>query len=428
MDRNGWEAEDELGTHVEDDDADLNPMEFEAGHADDTAAHGPDRHRSEIDLVDDATRRAAKSERRSPKRRDLSVILPTYNEAENLPILLDRLIQLLADVDHEIIVVDDNSPDGTWQVAADYAERWPRIRSIRRTHDRGLSSAVLAGMQVAEGRALAVMDSDLQHDEQALLDVVAPILAGDADVSLGSREADGGSYGEWSKWRRFVSWGGKQMARRLLGTPVSDPMSGFFAVSRERFNTVAGDVNPRGFKILLEFLARGPRPRTAEVGYEFRDRVHGATKLSGSVVGAYLLALLDLVVGRLVSASFTAYALVGAVGVIVRYSLFPVFLALGIPWAALLAFEASVLSNYWLNNRFTFVVDRRFGSRLFTGLIPFHLVAAHGLVVQAGVVSITDTSSESLFGGAGLAQLFGILIATTGNYFLNRTITWRRPI
>ncbi len=383
-----------------------------------------------VDTVvgDAGDQRAARNERRGSTGCDVSVILPTYNEATNLPILLDRLIQLLADVDHEIIVVDDNSPDGTWEIAADYAERWPRIRSVRRTNDRGLSSAVLAGMQVAEGRALAVMDSDLQHDETALLAVVEPILAGEADVSLGSREAEGGSYGEWSRWRRFVSWGGKQLARRLLGTPVSDPMSGFFAVSRERFTTVAGDVNPRGFKILLEFLARGPRPRTAEVGYEFRDRIHGATKLSGSVVGAYLLALLDLVIGRVVSASFTAYALVGAVGVVVRYASAGVLVALGAPLAAFLAFEASVLSNYWLNNRFTFAADRRTGAKLVTGLIPFHLVAAHGLLVQAGVVSLATDSTGNLLAGLGPAQLAGILLATTGNYFLNRTITWRRPV
>ena len=372
---------------------------------------------------------AARNERRQPTTYDVSVILPTYNESENLPILLDRLIQILADVDHEIIVVDDNSPDGTWQIAADYADEWPRIRSIRRTSDRGLSSAVIAGMEIAEGRVFAVMDSDLQHDEQALLSVVQPILDGDADVSLGSREAEGGSYGEWSQWRRFVSWGGKQLARQLLRVPVSDPMSGFFAVSRERYAEVAGLINPKGFKILLEFLARGPRPRAVEVGYHFRDRIHGSTKLTGSVVGAYLLALVDLVIGRVVSATFTAYAMVGMLGVLVRLTAGGMFEALAISNHWFWAFEVSVLSNYWLNNQFTFSRERRTGSRLVTGFVLFHLVALHGLAVESGVASLADSDRAGIELTTGsLVGLLAILVAMAGNYLLNRNVTWRANV
>ena len=370
---------------------------------------------------------AARHERRQRSGCDLSVILPTYNEAENLPILLDRLIQILADVDHEILVVDDNSPDGTWKIAADYATRWPRIRSVRRTSDRGLSSAVIAGMEIAEGRVFAVMDSDLQHDESALLAVAQPVLDGVADVSLGSREADGGSYGDWNQWRRFVSWGGKQLARRLLRVPVSDPMSGFFAVSRERYAEVAGTVNPKGFKILLEFLARGTRPRAVEVGYQFRNRVHGSTKLTGSVVGAYVLALIDLVVGRAVSATFTAYAMVGALGLLVRLAVGSVLSAAGTEYAMLLAFETSVLSNYLLNNTFTFSRERHRGAKLITGLLTFQVVALHGLAVTWGVASfVTGERASFDLSASHPATLLAILIAVAGNYILNRAVTWRR--
>ena len=378
-------------------------------------------------LTDDSVGVAARHERRRRTACELSVILPTYNEAENLPILLDRLIQILADVDHEIIVVDDNSPDGTWQVAADYAEQWPRIRSVRRTSDRGLSSAVIAGMEIAEGRVFAVMDSDLQHDEAALLAIVQPVLDGDADVSLGSREAEGGSYGEWSNWRRFVSWGGKQLARKLLGVPVSDPMSGFFAVSRERYESVAGMINPKGFKILLEFLARGPRPRATEVGYHFRDRVHGSTKLTGSVVGAYLLALIDLVVGRVVSATFTAYAMVGALGLLVRLSLGVVLTSVGVQHAMLFAFEASVLCNYLLNNTFTFSPERHRGTKIIPGFLMFQIVALHGLAVNWGLAAFATGDRP----GFDLAlshpvALISMVVAVAGNYILNRAVTWRR--
>lgn len=374
--------------------------------------------------VSDGTR-PARSERRSTRQCSVSVILPTYNEAANLAILLNRLTDLLADLDYEIIVVDDNSPDGTWEIAHAYAAGSPRIKSIRRLTDRGLSSAVMAGMEIAKGRVFAVMDSDLQHDEGALIDIITPVLDGEADVCLGSREAEGGSYGEWSKFRRIISWVGAQLARRLLGVPISDPMSGYFAVSRDRYLDVADEVNPRGFKILLEFVARGPRPRVAEVGYGFRERVAGESNLTSSVVGAYLVALIDLFVGRVVSATFTAYALVGLLGVAIRFTLLLTLTATGFAWPALAAFQVSVFCNYVFNNSFTFAPERRRGVRAWTGLVPHQLIALHGLMVQAGVAAFAGYTPSELPSASISIQLVGTALATTGNYHLNRNITWR---
>lgn len=353
------------------------------------------------------------------------MILPTFNEGENLPILLERLVVVLAGVDYEIVIVDDNSPDETWRIAADHAARNRRIRSLRRLDDRGLSSAVMAGMAMGRGRVLAVMDSDLQHDEAALIDVIAPVLDGRAELSIGSREAEGGSYGEWSRRRRAASWMGAQLAKRLLGVPVSDPMSGFFAVSSERYRAVADQVNPRGFKILLEFLARGERPTVVEVGYGFRDRVHGTTKLSGGVIGAYLVALIDLVLGRVVSATFTAYALVGAMGVVVRFTALLVLSTLGISSAALIAFELSVVHNYVFDNAFTFADRRHRGLQAAGGFVVFHVIALHGLMVQAGLAAFAGIPIEDLFHAPIWVQALGIAIATTGNFHLHRAITWR---
>ncbi len=370
--------------------------------------------------------RPARYDRRRPSDPAVSVILPTYNEAENLPILLDRLATILIDIDYEIVIVDDNSPDRTWEIAARYEDSSPRIRSLRRLGERGLSSAVMAGMEVARGRVLAVMDTDLQHDEEALIAIVNPILDGDADVALGSREAEGGSYGEWSKSRRLVSWGGAQMAKRMLGLAVSDPMSGFFAISRERYLAVADQVNPRGFKILLEFLARGEKPRVTEVGYGFRDRVNGATKLTGGVIGNYLVALIDLFAGRLVSATFTAYALVGLMGAVIRFSSLLVMTAFGVQAATLIAFEISVIANYSFNNAFTFAQDRRRGWKAVAGLLPFHMIALHGLMVQAGIAAFAGIETADLWTAPVWVQVVGIGVATTGNFHLNRAITWRR--
>ena len=230
---------------------------------------------------------------------DVSVIVPTYNEVTNIRLLLDRLGATLAGLNYQIVVVDDNSEDKTWRVAEQIAQADERILVIRRMNQRGLSSAVLAGMAEAGGRSLVVIDGDLQHDETKIPDLVAAVLEGGVDICLASREAVGGSYGSFRRRRKLVSYAGAAMARQLLGIPVSDPMSGFFAISRERFELLADDVNPRGFKILLEFLARGPKPTVDEVGYEFEERVNGSTKLNGSVGLSYLIALGHLMGQRL---------------------------------------------------------------------------------------------------------------------------------
>jgi dolichol-phosphate mannosyltransferase len=230
-----------------------------------------------------------------------SVIIPTFNEAGNIELLLDRIDQAMGaaspPLSYQAIVVDDDSPDGTWQLAEKRAEGDARVVAIRRTEERGLSSAVLAGMAAAEGRVLVVIDGDLQHDEQKIPALVDKVLAG-ADICLGSRQAEGGGYGSFTRRRRLISHVGALIATLALGLKVTDPMSGFFAVSRERYDAVKHEANPRGFKILLEFLSRPPRPSVAEVGYVFGDRHSGSTKLTGSVIGSYLLNVADLAMLR----------------------------------------------------------------------------------------------------------------------------------
>ncbi|MEM7275321.1 MAG: polyprenol monophosphomannose synthase [Actinomycetota bacterium] len=228
----------------------------------------------------------------------ISIIVPTFNEADNILELIDRLDAALAGSSYEIIVVDDDSADGTWRIVEERATSHPRLIVIRRRNERGLSSAVLAGMAASRGRTLVTIDADLQHDESRIPDLVAAVTEDGADLCLGSREAEGGGYGSWRRRRRLASWVGARLARLTLRVPVSDPMSGFFAISRDRYETVGPLVNPRGFKIMLEFLARGPRPAVSEVGYQFGPRLHGTTKLTGLVVWHYLRALASLVRAR----------------------------------------------------------------------------------------------------------------------------------
>ncbi len=361
-----------------------------------------------------------------------SVILPTYNEAENIEDVVGRIQTALCEIDHEILIVDDDSPDETWRVASAVSDastaRNSTINVIRRVTEKGLSSAVLAGMSVAQGQVLVVMDADLQHDERKLPALIEAIQAG-SDISVGSRNADGGSYGDFSKHRLAISFAGAQMAKILLGIPVSDPMSGYFALSQDYYQRTVAHVNPRGFKILLEFVARGDRPSVSEVAYEFRSRVRGSTKLTGSVLASYLLALIELTAGRFVSATFTAYALVGLTGLCIRLASSQFLESAVEPnLAALLAFELSVVWNYVFNNGLTFSSKRHSTTgESIRGLVLFHLVSAQGLLVQAGVTSYLSTNPDAPVWSTAVGWLpltVGIAAATVGNYFLNSHLTW----
>lgn len=224
----------------------------------------------------------------------ISVILPTYNEAANLPTIVDFLDGALRDMPHEIIVVDDNSPDGTWRVAEGLSAKYASVRVIRRMGKRGLSSAVVDGFDMAVGEKLVVMDADGQHDP-SLLPAVLGALEQGSDIAIGSRYVDGGSVGDWVTDRRIISSLGTLFARLVSRVPVSDPLGGFFALKRSLYRTVRPHLHPTGFKILLEILAFVPTgTRLTEVPLQFRMRQHGESKLSMRVHMEFFLQILRL--------------------------------------------------------------------------------------------------------------------------------------
>ena len=371
------------------------------------------------------------------------MVTPTYNEVDNVVPLLTALGEALADFHHELIVVDDDSPDGTWERAEQYAETHPAVRVIRRFGESGLSSAVMAGMEASRGDVIAVIDADMQHDEAALPEMVRKIAAGEADLVVGTRGAAGGSYGEFSAARRFVSWVATLIARILLRVPTTDPMSGFFAVSRSAYRTTAPRINPQGFKILLEFIGRNPDLKVGEVGYRFRNRTAGETKMSPSVIRSYLLAVFALRFGARVQGRFFLYALVGLSGVIVNLATFEIVtLAVGtkaidagfqrnVSWALLAGIAASIISNFVLNNYFTFWEHRFQRRQLLFGFALFALVSALGVIIHVAVFQFLQANGwgNDLL-GVSLTRLLhdgiGYTIALISNYFLNVTYIWRR--
>jgi dolichol-phosphate mannosyltransferase len=229
---------------------------------------------------------------------DLSVILPTYNERENLSELLARIDHALLGSCFEVILVDDDSPDRTWAAARKFQGRYPWLRVIRRQNARGLASAVICGFRHCRGKVLGVMDADLQHDA-ALLPALLAAMAR-ADFAVATRRAAGGGDGKWSKLRRLGSFLATGLARCITNTPFSDPMSGFFLVRRELFQAIDDNLQPRGYKILIYLYAKATQRfgeealRLVEVGYQFARRAHGRSKLSVAVIIDYFLMLLGL--------------------------------------------------------------------------------------------------------------------------------------
>ncbi|TGK05620.1 glycosyltransferase family 2 protein [Leptospira langatensis] len=376
----------------------------------------------------------------------VSVILPTYNESENLPIAADRISKSLSGFKHEIIVVDDDSPDHTWEIAENLQETIPQLRVIRRLTGKGLSSAVLTGMGAAEGEVFVVMDSDLQHDEKILPEMIRSFYERDVDLCLGTRYAKGGSTGKWSWARIGISRFANFLAKRLLGLPVSDPMSGYFGIKRSVYSETVNEINPRGFKILLEFLGRSKEElKIEEIPYTFQTRVHGKTKLNNSVIKNFFLAVLDIRFGKWISPTFLLYCIVGATGVIVNLLGFLLGEALDFPelisgysildpvsLSVLFGIELSIVSNFLLNNYFTFYERRYSDWKLPFGFALFHSVSLFGILVQ--ILSfhfiyqsfLSEIKVVNAFTLKFASDILSILIAMLSNYFLNSNLTWSR--
>ncbi len=235
----------------------------------------------------------------------LTLVLPTYNEAANLPGMLEEIRRVLGATPHEIIIVDDNSPDGTWKLAEELRAGYPQLKVLRRTDKRGLSSAVVDGFLMGSGTVLAAMDADGQHD-CALLVRLYEKVKGEGGIALGSRYVEGGDVGEWDGGRHRMSKMATTLAmwaiRRPDAAKVKDPMSGFFAIDRAAFLDAHPRLKPKGFKILLDLLVHAPQGTPMhELPMKFGVRRAGESKLDWKVQWHYLEYLYDITFGRVIS-------------------------------------------------------------------------------------------------------------------------------
>ena len=248
----------------------------------------------------------------------LTIVCPTYNEAENIKPLIETITTALKYVDHEIILADDNSEDRTWEVGERLRADYPHLRVLRRRSNRGLTPAVIDGFLAARGEFVACLDADLQHDPAAMVDMMTALDNG-CDIAIGSRYVSGGSVGNWKWSRRMMSWLATKLATVFVGAKMSDPMSGYFMLRKTDFLSVNEDLNARGFKILVELVAKLSPKVIKEVPITFRPRIAGKSKLSTKVAFQYLHQLWRLSwIGNVLPVRFLKFGLVGSSGVIIN--------------------------------------------------------------------------------------------------------------
>ena len=357
---------------------------------------------------------------------ELTIVVPTFNERENIPIVADRVARVLAGIAWEIIFVDDDSPDGTAAAARALGEQDARIRCIRRVGRRGLAGACIEGMLASQARYVAVMDADLQHDEGVLADMLALLERGEHDLVIGSRYLAKGSADGLSRSRLASSHLGGLLARKILAIPVTDPMSGFFMLRRDVVDAIAPKLATQGFKILADILtsARG-RLRIAELPYGFRARLHGASKLDAQVALDFLGLLVAKATANTVPVRFVSFLLVGATGVAVHLAALKAGLALlGLDFGAAqaLATLVAMTSNFFLNNAVTYRDQRLTGAAAIKGLFAFYAICAVGALSNIGVATWLY-SNEPIW---WLAGLFGSVVGAVWNFALSSALVWRR--
>lgn len=357
---------------------------------------------------------------------ELAVVIPTYNEKDNIPLLLAGLEKTLTGIEWEAVFVDDNSPDGTAEYIRGVAANNRRVRVIERIGRRGLASACIEGMLATPAPYIAVMDADLQHDESVLPRMLERSKSEHLDVVVASRTIVGGSMGEFSSGRVWLSNMGARIGKLVCHCDVSDAMSGFFLVDRSYFQQVVRRLTGTGFKILVDLLASSNRPvQIGEVPYHFRNRQRGESKLDVNVELEYLFLLVDKVIGKWVPTRFVIFVLVGSLGLFVHLA----SLALLYYWAhqnfavsQAFATLVAMTFNFLLNNLVTFRDRRLHGWRILTGLLTFYLACSVGAVINVSFADFLLSSRVPWY----LAGISGMAISSVWNYGVNTILTWRR--
>ena len=356
----------------------------------------------------------------------LSVITPTFREAENLPVLFERMKAALNGLAWELIVVDDDLPDGTFDVAFVIAARDARMRCVRRVGRSGLAGAVIEGWMSSSAEFVAVIDADLQHDERILPEMYRALAEGRAELAIGTRVEDGRVEAGFSPARQKLSGLGAWLFRRVTGAAISDPMSGFFMLRREIVERLARRLSPDGFKILVDVLLSSDRPlKIAEIPYSFRKRTAGESKLSALVGLDFLGLVVRHASGGYLPIRFVLFSLIGAFGLVVHLATLYAFkLAVEPSSFSVAQFAATLVaaaSNFVLNNEITYRRLRYSGLGLIPGFLAFAAACSVGVLANIDAASWIYRSSEPWW----IPGLAGAMLSLFWNYSVSTNLIWR---
>jgi len=360
---------------------------------------------------------------------ELAVVIPTFNELRNVPLLVAKLDAALKGRSWEAIFVDDDSPDGTADAARAIGRVDRRVRVVQRIGRRGLSTACIEGMCATAAPCVAVIDGDLQHDE-TILPAMLDALDRDAslDLVVGSRFVAGGGTGDWDHDRVAKSAFATRLARGVLKADLNDPMSGFFMIRTDIVRRLSHNLSAIGFKILLDIMTTSPEPlKFVEIPYTFRLRTEGESKLDHVVAMEYIIALYDRMFGHLVPVRFAMFSAIGVLGLGIHMAvLSALYVGLGTTFLAgqIVATAAAMTFNFFLNNALTYRELRLKGARaLVGGWVSFALVCSVGAIANVGIAHfLHDVQS----GEWAVSAMIGVLVGAVWNYALSSRFVWGR--
>ncbi len=356
----------------------------------------------------------------------LSIIIPVLNEAENLPLIVDRLEQSLGDHGWEVVFVNDESKDNSQQVLRELVASHSQVRFLNRIGRRGLSSAVIEGALTSPAPIIAVMDGDLQHDETLLPEMLDLIRRDQANVVVGSRFLEQSDHGSLSSGREKMSRLGNWLSRLVIKTRLSDPLSGFFMLKREVFDTAQAELSGTGFKILIDILASTKSPiRLAELPFEFGQRLHGVSKIDSLVTLEFLMLLGDKWLGKWIPVRFLLFTAVGGLGVGIHIAILGLlYKGLGYEFyiSQISATLITMAVNFTLNNTFTYRDRRLRGKSLLVGILSFYLVCSIGAVANLQFAEFLF-NHQTYWALAGFA---GAVVGAVWNYAMTSVFTWTR--